>query len=133
MTSSIKPPGGGPPSAPPLEGPGGPGASGAPKPADGAFERVLAEPVGSVAEATSAQASSVGSAAHEPSALAADLAAGRLDATAVIDALVERALQGPAAAGLGEVGRAELEEHLRRSLADDAGLADMVKDLERGS
>jgi hypothetical protein len=120
MNSPIKPPGK-PPGPPPEISPGAGEAS-------ETFQKALD------GTAAADAAADVGPAiANEAlSAIAADVAAGRIDVEAAVDQLVARALEGPTAAILPPAQRAELEAHLRRTLADDPTLAALTQDLERG-
>lgn len=118
MTSPIKPPGGKPPvdpaAATDAAKEGSADKAEAFREAMGAAET----PAASGAEATSATADIV-----------ADLQAGRIDAQTAVDRLVARALDGPMAQMLDEVGRAQLEEHIRTTLAEDPNLAALMKDI----
>lgn len=67
----------------------------------------------------------------EVSRLAEELEAGRISVTQAVDTLVERALSSTMAAGLTPAGRAELEAHLRQSIAEDPSLQGIVRDLSR--
>jgi hypothetical protein len=132
MSSPIKPSDG---SARPPGGPGGAdgsapaGQGGARRPDEaghafhGALERAGA---GGAPEG----AAGVGR-ANPVEAIVEDLRAGHIDATDAVERLVQRALEGPAAA-LPPARRAELEAHLRRSLRDDPTLAALTRDLSRG-
>jgi hypothetical protein len=69
-------------------------------------------------------------AAAGPEAIAADLQAGRIDLEEAVTRLVDRAVQSGMAAGLTDAGRAGLEAHLRRALADDPALGALQRDLD---
>lgn len=126
MSSPIKPPGHSPGSLPPgsVEESPGPRAG---EPSE-TFEKAL----GDVAapQETSPAASAIAPGAIE--ALAAEAASGRLSVDQVVDRLVSRALTGSAAAALPPAQRAELEAHLRRTLADDPALSALTQDLSSG-
>lgn len=123
MSSPIKPPGG-PPRPPSLDDAAGPQGARGPSGKSEAFSEAL-DPAG---RAEGAQQS----AAVEPGeSVAADLRAGRIDVETAIERLLQQALESPAAAALTPAGKAELEAHLRRALAEDPALLAMTKDLER--
>jgi hypothetical protein len=69
----------------------------------------------------------------ELEALAARVRSGELSPGQAVDALVERALTSPMAAGLDDAGRAGLEAYLRAALEDDPVLSQMRGDVERSS
>lgn len=128
MSGPIKPPGGGPP------GPSGPdGADGAGKPqsVDGPSE-AFRETLERTDQASEAGASEAPPQAEGIQAVADDLRAGRIDTSEAVERLVQRALESQAAEALPPAMRAELEQHIRRALADDPSLAALTKDLERG-
>lgn len=65
--------------------------------------------------------------------IASSIRAGTLSAQQAIEALVERALNAPAARGLTDVGRADLARHLRSALAEDPTLRAMQANLSSDS
>jgi hypothetical protein len=65
--------------------------------------------------------------------LASAVKSGALEPSAVIDRLVEKALSAPAAQGLTDAGRLELERALRSALAEDPTLLALQADLGRGA
>lgn len=74
-----------------------------------------------------------GSRASDVAELAAAVKGGAIEPSAVVDRLVERALAAPAARGLTDAGRAELERSLRSALAEDPTLLALQADLGRGA
>ncbi|MBX7191977.1 MAG: hypothetical protein K1X94_07965 [Sandaracinaceae bacterium] len=70
---------------------------------------------------------SVGSTAE----LAAAVKSGTIEPSAAVEQLVARALEAPAARGLTEAGRAQLERALRGALANDPTLLALQADLGR--
>jgi hypothetical protein len=125
MSSPIKPPGGKPAGGVSPEDVAGTGSAKGPGKAAEAFRDALEG-------ARGADASTAAGAADPVRAVAADLAAGRIDAATAVDRLVARALESGGARGLPPVRRAELEALLRASLAEDPTLVSLTKDLERG-
>lgn len=122
MTSPIKPPGGGPPKVP--------GADAQPDP-------TKAKGAGGSREAFEAALDGVdrgrdAQAAAPVDAVVADLRAGRIDAAAAVDKMVQEALSAPGVASLDAAARAELEAHIRHTLEDDPNLAALVRDLDTG-
>lgn len=65
--------------------------------------------------------------------LASAVKSGAIEPSAVIDRLVEKALSAPAAQGLTDAGRLELERALRSALAEDPTLLALQADLGRGA
>jgi len=65
--------------------------------------------------------------------IASSVRAGSLNAQHAVEALVERALSTPAARGLTDAGRADLERHLRSSLAEDPTLRALQANLSSDS
>lgn len=63
--------------------------------------------------------------------LAAAVKSGELAPSQVVEQLVARALDAPAARGLTEAGRAQLERSLRTALAEDPTLLALQADLGR--
>ncbi len=63
--------------------------------------------------------------------LAAAVKSGAMEPSAVVDQLVARALDAPAARALTETGRAQLEQALRSALANDPTLLALQADLGR--
>jgi hypothetical protein len=61
--------------------------------------------------------------------LAGALKTGAIEPSTVVERLVEKALAAPAARGLTDAGRAQLERALRTSLAEDPTLLAMQADL----
>lgn len=112
--SSIKPPGG-------PKGPSIPDATQSPTAGARGFDDALEGAKGSGAVGASGQLERT----------SASPAVRTLDAASAIDTLVAEALASPMAASLDAAGRAELEQHLRSTLADDPNLQQLVKDLER--
>ena len=122
MTSPIKPPGGGPPKVP-----GADARPDAAKPQRSdelrqAFEAALD---GAAPGAEAQRAGPV-------DGVVGDLRAGRIDAVAAVELLVQEALSAPGVAQLDTAARAELEAHLRHTLEDDPNLAALVRDLDQG-
>jgi len=72
-------------------------------------------------------------AAQATNDIASSIRAGSLSAQQAIEALVERALNAPAARGLTDAGRADLARHLRNALAEDPTLRAMQADLSSDS
>ena len=106
------------------------GAGGLPGPADvggtdGEAFRASLDSSQEVAPTTASAAQGLGTVAE----LAGALKAGALEPSAVVDRLVEKALSAPAARGLTEAGRAQLERTLRTALAEDPTLLAMQADL----
>jgi hypothetical protein len=121
MSSPIKPPGKTPGVGPTPEA----GSTGK---ATETFQKALDE----TAAASAAAGPEKAAAKNAISALAQEVAAGRIDVRNAVDQLVSRALESSTASALPPARRAELEAHLRRALADDPTLAALTQDLERG-
>jgi hypothetical protein len=66
-------------------------------------------------------------------ALVAELRAGRIDADTVVERLVEHAASSGMAKGLSDEMRSELVQYLKNAIENDPTLADLRRDLERGS
>jgi hypothetical protein len=92
---------------------------------DGQAFRASLEAAGEVAPTSTAASQGVGTVAE----LAGALKTGALEPSSVVDRLVEKALAAPAARGLTEAGRAQLERTLRTALAEDPTLLAMQADL----
>lgn len=122
MSSPIKPPRGAPP---------GPAPEGPHKGEGGAAEAPFRKTLERSDAADADPAVAVPTAAAEDPILR-DLQAGRIEPAEAVDRMVQRALEAPAVAGLSPAMRAELEDHLRRSLSDDPSLAALARDLSRG-
>jgi len=123
MTSPIKPPGGTkPPGMDPTDAAGGADKA---RNADRAerFQEAMAPGTNETTSAEGAQ--DVATDVTQP------LRAGEIDASQAVDRLVAAALESPMAQQLSPAGRADLEAHLRATLADDPNLSQMVEDLER--
>ncbi len=122
MTSPIKPPGGGPPKVPGADAQQpDPSKAKGPEGSREAFEAALeGADRGSDAQAT-----------ESVDAVVADLRAGKIDAAAAVEKMVQEALSAPGVAQLDAAARAELEAHIRHTLEDDPNLAALVRDLDR--
>jgi hypothetical protein len=92
---------------------------------DGEAFRASLEAAGEVAPTNTSASQGLGTVAE----LASALKGGAIEASAVVDRLVEKALAAPAARGLTEAGRAQLERTLRTALAEDPTLLAMQADL----
>ena len=92
---------------------------------DGEAFRASLEAAGEVAPTSTSASEGLGTVAE----LAGALKSGAVEASAVVDRLVEKALAAPAARGLTEAGRAQLERTLRTALAEDPTLLAMQADL----
>jgi hypothetical protein len=114
MTNPIKPPGS-----------GGPRAISPSAPRDGADVQRTAP---SQAPAASASASGARGA---DAALVEQLRRGELTASQVVDAVVTRALDQARAQGLPASERRNLEDMLRKALANDPTLSGLTRELER--
>lgn len=133
MSTPIKGPGGAPPGAGLPDGAEGPGPTKGPSESfrdalEGADKAGGTEGAGAAGGAEANQVEATGAVRE----LAADLRAGRIDISAALDKIVERAMASGPAAALGPAARRELEQFLRRQLADDPTLLALAKDLERG-
>ena len=122
MASPIKPPGGKPPVDPTESGVAG-AKQGSPEKAE-AFREAMG-----AAGASDATAASGADSANATADIVADLQAGRIDAQTAVDRLVSAALESPMAQLLDDAGRAQLEEHIRTTLAEDPNLAALMKDM----
>ena len=122
MTSPIKPPGGGPPKVP--------GADAQPDPRKAERSEGAREAFETALEGTPKGADAAGAAPVDD--VVADLRAGRIDAAAAVEKMVQEALSAPGVAQLDAAARAELEAHIRQTLEDDPNLAALVRDLEQG-
>jgi hypothetical protein len=92
---------------------------------DGQAFRASLEATGEVAPTSTGATQGIGTVGE----LAGALKSGAIEASAVVDRLVEKALAAPAARGLTEAGRAQLEQTLRTALAEDPTLLAMQADL----
>lgn len=122
MTSPIKPPGGGPPKVPGADAQPDPSKAKGAEGSREAFEAAL----------DGADRGQDAQAAAPTDAVVADLRAGRTDAAAAVEAMVQEALSAPGVAQLDAAARAELEAHIRHTLEDDPHLAALVRDLDTG-
>lgn len=143
MSNAIKPPGvGGSPPLPedvatPKTGSVQPGSSGegfrsaleSGSPPEG---RSSLEAASAAAPAEGTPSTTAASASEGVRGIAAELRAGRIDASEAVERLLQRTLAGPAVGALPPAERARLESMLRASLAEDPTLASMQKDLSRG-
>jgi len=121
MSTPIKPPGG-PAGVPPPDGSDGPSKVGE---ASEAFRTAL--------DAVAPEAAPrPGAGLEGVAAVAAELRAGRIDATDAVERLLDRAVASHTAAALSPEQREGLRAHLRRVLAEDPSLIALTKDLERG-
>ena len=127
MTSPIKPPAGSPP-IPALGkavGPSGSDATGDAGAQGAEFAAALESQSTPALEGGSPLAGADG-----VSALAAELRAGSLSPAEALETLVQQALGAPEVALLAPAQRAELEAHLRSTLAEDPSMRDLVSDLK---
>jgi hypothetical protein len=113
MTSPVKPPN---------TGPTGP--------TDAVSDTGAADPTAGVA---APEAASSTAPAGRLEALVADLRAGRIDADTAVDRLVEHASTTGMARGLSAETRSELVAYLKSMIENDPTLADLRRDLQRGT
>jgi hypothetical protein len=121
MTSPIQPPGGGPPKVPGADAQPDPSKAKGTEGSREAFEATL----------DGADRGSDAQAAAPVDGVVADLRAGKIDAAAAVEKMVQEALSAPGVAQLDAAARAELEAHIRHTLEDDPNLAALVRDLDR--
>jgi thioredoxin-like negative regulator of GroEL len=113
MTSPVKPP---------TTGPTGP--------TDAVSDAGAAD---STTEVAATEGAASASAAGRVDALVADLRAGRIDADTAIERLVEHASSTGMARGLSPEMRSELVAYLKSMVENDPTLADLRRDLQRGT
>jgi hypothetical protein len=134
VTGKVSGPGSGPPVGGPSDDPKseGPSGVGGPRFADKLGAPEAAKPAGDPA-ATAAAGAPRGAKGIEPTAdVAAELAAGRIDAKAAIDRVIERIVDKQLGPGAPAAVRETVRTALERAVADDPVLSEKIRSLSNG-